>query len=271
MQNYKANPYGFVQIDDSVPTETSIPVDGQQPNQEMPQAYVQNVQGYPQLPPQNYFVPVNGPNGVMFVPVSNGYPTFNAPIQGQAVYGQQQQFVQPNAFYGMPMAQPQPQPEGPGFFENMTGCWARKDDVEKYQFFTRVMFIVYMAITILQVVSGFKRHFHPWLIFGIVQSGLFALTYCTARRALKMKSLNMMKRFIRRGRILFWITVYNLLMVVLMAHMFGVPGFMLLLSALAHGKMLCSGKKLFKNQLKTAWAGIQDPCPKRGCCRGGRC
>jgi len=264
---YPQQTYNRFEIVQDTPNDDSnlpeaVPV--QQPiiqGQQIP--YIPQQNPYPQLP-SAYYIPVQGPNGLVYMPVNNQ----NAPIQGQPFMPQQFQ----QAPY--PYPQPQFQPQEPSYYERATTYFGSLTDTDKYRLRLRVFSVIAIIALIMTVRCMFKGNHGHGKILGLINIILTVVSLKRGICAIQKKSKRAYKGFLRMFGIVFILAVYNLIIFISMTgfrHMGG--AFALLGFAAIAGCTLCKGKRLWKQTLKAEWAGLPDPCAGGWCCRnrGGQC
>lgn len=255
----------FEVVNDTPADDSSLPeaVPVQQPYiQGQNVQYLPQQNAYPQIP-QTYYMPVQGPNGLIYMPVNNQpYPVQQPSFIPQ---GYPQLPAQP---YGFPQYQQQPQQQEPSYYERITAYFGSLDAAGKYRLGLRIFSVITVIALILTIRCMFKGYHGHGKILGLIN---IILTLVSVRKGicgLTKKSKRAFKGHLKMMGMVFILTIYNALVFICMAgfrHIGGV--FALLALAGVEGWVLCKGKRLWKNQLKAEWAGLQDPCAGGWCCR----
>jgi len=227
----------------------------------------QQQQQLPQLqaPPQMYYMPVQGPNGIMYMPIPAQYPQI-MPVQGQVVQNvpPMQNIPQGQVFYGYPMmAAPRIESSECNCFSRLVDYFRNMTQTDKYRFVLNVLSVLSFIAIILSVkVSIYKWH-RAQGIFGLILSLFFFITFRKGVKSIKTKDIKGFKRFLKMAWAIFIINVYNLVMYLVFGH--GRRGkrcfggiFGLILMAALSGYLCCKGKKLFRRVLKPEWRQAQN-------------
>jgi len=253
-------PNGTPQGDNNRPSQVQVNTD-QRINPQL--NFSQQQQPQSQIPPV-YYMPVQGPNGIMYMPVSGqlGGMPMNMPVQGQVVNNvpQMQNVAQGQVFYGFPMVNAQRQ------VENDCDCFTRLGNyfrtmtiADKYRFWLNVLSVFVFIAMIVSFKFACKRWHRKAGIFGLIISSFVFLTLRTGVRALKAKNTRGFKRFLRMAGAIFVINVYNFMMFLIFAGGHGgrrgcPGGFIGMLAVvIISGLLVCKGRKLFRNHLKPEW------------------
>jgi len=215
---------------------------------------------YPQLAPA-YYMPVQGPNGLVYMPVTNQ----SYPIQGQPIAPQGYPQLQP---YGYPAPQFQ-RPEEPSYYERATRYFGNLTESEKFRLRLRIFSIITIIALVFTIRSMFRGYNGHGKILGLINIVLTLVTLRKGAKAIELKSKRCYKGFLKMMGMVFILSIYNAVIFICMAG-FRHMGAVIVLFVLAgvEGCLVCRGRRLWKNTLKAEWAGLQDPCAGRGwCCR----
>jgi len=218
-------------------------------------------QGQPQLQPQlpMYYMPVQGPNGLMYVPVQAQMPQ-GMPVQGQVIQNvpPMQNIPQGQVFYGYPMmTAPRAVSDDCDCFSKIANYFRSMTPIDKYRFFLNVMSVFAFISMIMSIKMAFKRWHKAPGIFGLILSTFVFIALRKGVRAIKTKDLRGFKKFLRMAAAIFIINVYNMLMFLVFGNGKGrrcFGGFFgLLVLIVLSAYMCCKGRRLLKNVMKTEW------------------
>jgi len=258
---YPYVPYGKFETQEATREEPQRVEDGQPINMNVnpiPNMNEQQQQQQMQYPPV-YYIPVQGPNGLMYVPAGNQFPGMQGqmPIQAPMMNNMQgiPQAVPQGIVYGVPMMNmQQPRVQEPDCCDSISNYFTSMTPVDKYRFYLNVLSVFALLGLLISAKGLFHRHC-PGVVIGLILSIFYLITLRKGVCAIKRQDPRAFKRFLRMAAVFFVICVYNIIMVLAVGPGFRRIGGLVALTVLSimSGSVVCRGRRLFKNVIKAQW------------------